>query len=84
MIFFLMIMKRLSKSNAPVHPCRNVNSTEQIGSDAFHYQEKYIYFFIYDKHRVIANVDAFSKAYSKSLDTHEKQIETVIIQPISF
>nr|WP_275051287.1 hypothetical protein [Brevibacillus agri] len=58
--------------------------TEQIGSDAFHYQEKYIYFFIYDKHRVIANVDAFSKAYSKSLNTHEKQIETVIIQPISF
>ncbi|WP_373926214.1 PD-(D/E)XK nuclease domain-containing protein [Brevibacillus agri] len=58
--------------------------TEQIGSDAFHYQEKYIYFFIYDKHRVIANVDAFSKAYSKSLDTHEKQIETIIIQPISF
>ncbi|WP_338018887.1 hypothetical protein [Brevibacillus agri] len=58
--------------------------TEQIGSDAFHYQEKYIYLFIYDKHRVIANVDAFSKAYSKSLNTHEKQIETVIIQPISF
>ncbi|MBY0050998.1 hypothetical protein H7K32_04740 [Brevibacillus agri] len=61
-----------------------MNSTEQIGPDAFHYQEKYIYFFIYDKHRVIANVDAFSKAYSRSLNTHEKQIETVIIQPISF
>ncbi|RNB53114.1 hypothetical protein EDM57_19995 [Brevibacillus gelatini] len=57
--------------------------TEQIGSDAFHYQEKYIYFFVYDKHRVIANVDAFCQAYRKSLETHEKQIETVVIQPIS-
>ncbi|MED1723507.1 hypothetical protein [Brevibacillus parabrevis] len=57
--------------------------TEQIGSDAFHYQAKYIYFFIYDNHGIIANADAFCKTYSKSLDTHEKQIETIVIQPIS-
>ncbi|MDT3428724.1 hypothetical protein J2Z22_004317 [Paenibacillus forsythiae] len=57
--------------------------TEQVGSDSYHYKAKYIYFFIYDKDKVIANVDAFCKTYSQTLETHDKQIETVVIQPIS-
>lgn len=56
--------------------------TEQLGSDAFHYNGKYIYFFIYDKDKIINNVDAFCKAYNKRLETNGKQIETVVIQPI--
>ncbi|WP_025683845.1 hypothetical protein [Paenibacillus maysiensis] len=56
--------------------------TEQLGSDAFHYREKYVYFFIYDKDKIIGNVDAFCKTYHKSLDIDGKQIETIIMQPV--
>lgn len=56
--------------------------TEQLGSDAFHYKEKHIYFFIYDKDKIVNNVDAFCKAYHKSLDIDIKQIETIIMQPV--
>ncbi|MBB6672243.1 PD-(D/E)XK nuclease domain-containing protein [Cohnella nanjingensis] len=55
--------------------------TEEIGSDSYHYLAKHIYFFIYDKEKIISNVDAFSKNYSKTYDT--KQIKTVVIQPVS-
>ncbi|TKH45853.1 hypothetical protein C1I60_05240 [Paenibacillus terrae] len=56
--------------------------TEQLGSDAFHYREKYVYFFIYDKDKIVDNVDAFCKTYHKSLEIDGKQIETIIMQPV--
>ncbi|CAH1214768.1 hypothetical protein PAECIP111893_03846 [Paenibacillus plantiphilus] len=55
--------------------------TEEIGSDAFHYPKKYIYFFIYDKDKIISNVDAFCKNYNRTQDT--KQIKTIVIQPVN-
>lgn len=55
--------------------------TEEIGSDAYHYSKKYIYFFIYDKDKVISNVEAFCKNYNRTLDT--KHIQTIVIQPVN-
>ncbi|OMF96960.1 hypothetical protein [Paenibacillus sp. FSL R7-0337] len=54
--------------------------TEEIGSDAYHYPKKHIYFFIYDKAKIITNVDAFCKNYNRTHDS--KQIHTIVIQPI--
>ncbi len=54
--------------------------TEEIGSDAYHYTSKHVYFFIYDKERIISNVDAFCKNYSRPFET--KQMKTIVIQPV--
>lgn len=54
--------------------------TEEIGSDAFHYPKKHIYFFIYDKAKIITNVEAFCKNYNRTHDS--KQIKAIIIQPV--
>lgn len=53
--------------------------TEEIGSDIYHYPHRNVYFFIYDKVKLIKNVDAFTNRYSTS--SEEKYIQTVIIQP---
>jgi hypothetical protein len=55
--------------------------TEELGSDAFHYKYNNLFFFIYDKGKIVVNKEAFINAYSKSYS--DKKIETVIIQPIT-
>lgn len=55
--------------------------TEELGSDAFHYKYNNLFFFIYDRGKIVANKEAFISAYSKSYN--DKKIETVIIQPIT-
>lgn len=55
--------------------------TEEIGSDIFHYKYKNIFFFIYDKEKIIKNIDAFTNVYNINFDS--KKINTVAIQPIS-
>ncbi len=57
--------------------------TEELGSDAFHYKSTNLFFFIYDKEKIIKNVDAFTKSYTKTEDVFNKHIETIVIQPIS-
>lgn len=57
--------------------------TEELGSDAFHYKSTNLFFFIYDKEKIIKNVDAFTKSYTKTEDVFNKNIETIVIQPIS-
>ena len=53
---------------------------EQIAADITHYKEKEIYFFIYDKEKMIDSPEAFREAYeSKGGD---KDIHIVIQQPI--
>jgi len=54
--------------------------TEEIGSDIFHYKSMHIFFFVYDKEKIIKNVDTFAKVYTKQ--TLNKNIETIVIQPI--
>ncbi|MCC0669205.1 hypothetical protein KGF36_11830 [Clostridioides sp. ZZV14-6009] len=55
--------------------------TEEIGSDGFHYNYKNIFFFIYDKNRVIKNKVAFVNTYTRC--SENKNIETIVIQPIN-
>ncbi len=55
--------------------------TEEIGADGFHYKYKNIFFFIYDKDKIIKNKESFTDAYTKN--TMEKSIETIVIQPVN-
>ena len=54
--------------------------TEEIGADIYHYDRKHIMFFIFDKEKLISNVDAFERAYTKRVN--EKSVESYVIQPI--
>jgi hypothetical protein len=54
---------------------------EELGSDAFHYKYSNIFFFLYDKDKIVKNKTAFIENYSKVYDN--KPIETIIIQPIN-
>lgn len=52
---------------------------EEIAADITHYNEKEIYFFIYDKEKIIDNPEVFKKAYeNKGVD---KEIHIVIQTP---
>lgn len=42
--------------------------TEEIGSDIFHYKYNNIFFFIYDKEKIIKNSDAFIHTYNKKFE----------------
>ena len=54
--------------------------TEEMGSDIFHYQYNNIFFFVYDKEKIIKNIDAFASTYNGNFGN--KNINTIIIQPI--
>lgn len=56
--------------------------TEELGSDAFHYATDHLFLFIYDKAKVIVNVDAFKKTYRRDKDSFGKNMETFVIQPV--
>jgi hypothetical protein len=53
--------------------------TEEIAADMIHYKSPYIYFFIYDKNKIIKNPQSFINTYNKKLD--EKEIFVIIHQP---
>lgn len=59
------------------------NLTEELASDAFHYKSKHLFFFIYDKEKIIQNVDSFTKTYKRDQKSFDKDIETKVIQPIN-
>lgn len=54
---------------------------EELGSDIYHYQYSNIFFFVYDKEKIITNKVAFIDTYTKEFD--RKKIQTIVIQPIS-
>lgn len=54
--------------------------TEEIGSDIYHYKYNNIFFFIYDKEKIIKNKVAFENTYNKRVN--EKDINTIIIQSV--
>ena len=54
--------------------------TEEIEADMVHYDAKYIYFYIYDKEKIIKNRQVFESRYSGVFDG--KRIETIVLQPI--
>lgn len=55
--------------------------TEEIGSDAYHYQYNNIFFFIYDKEKIIKNKTAFENTYNKKFE--ERNVNTTIIQTVN-
>lgn len=55
------------------------NLGEEIKADMVNYKQKEIYFFIYDKNKIIKNVESFKNAYESMLN--EKKIHIIIHQP---
>lgn len=53
---------------------------EELGADAFHYQAKAVFFFIYDKNGIIKNPEAFKKAFSREEKTDGKRIKAFLLQ----
>ncbi len=54
--------------------------SEELGSDAFHYKYSNIFFFIYDKEKIVKNKVTFVNTYNRIYS--DKKINTVIIQPV--
>ena len=52
----------------------------KIGSDIYRYQYNNIFFFIYDKEKIVKNKSAFENTYNKNFG--QKNINTIIIQPV--
>ncbi|MCY6355288.1 hypothetical protein [Clostridium sp. ZS2-4] len=59
------------------------NLTEELGSDAFHYKGEYLFLFIFDKENIIKNTDAFENAYKREKGNFDKDIEAIVIQPVT-
>ena len=53
--------------------------SEEIKADMLHYNQRDIYFFIYDKNKIIKNMESFKSAYESMLN--EKKIHIIIHQP---
>lgn len=59
------------------------NLTEELGSDAFHYNTDYLFFFIYDKENIIKNVDVFIKNYKREKNEFGIHVEAIVNQSIN-
>lgn len=58
--------------------------TEELGSDAFHYRANHLFLFIFDRVKMIKNMDAFEKSFNKKKIDVGKEIETFVIQEVLF
>jgi len=56
--------------------------TEELGSDAFHYEADHLFLFVYDKDSIISNEDSFTKSYRKDKATFGKEVEAIVAQPV--
>ena len=52
---------------------------EEIEADITHYSAENIYFFIYDKAKIIQNIRVFKETYENI--TQEKNVHVIIHQP---
>lgn len=59
------------------------NLTEELGADAFHYNSEYLFIFVFDKEKIIENIDAFKKAYKREKIIFGKEVEAFVVQPIT-
>lgn len=55
--------------------------TEEIEADIVHYQAKFIYFYIYDKEKIVKNKQAFEETFHKKFDG--KTVEAIVLQPVN-
>ena len=53
---------------------------EEIEADIVHYNASFIYFYVYDKEKIIKNQTAFENAFNKMFDG--KQIGVIVLQPV--
>lgn len=53
--------------------------SEEIKADMVHYNQREIYFFIYDKNKIIKNTESFKSTYESKLS--DKKIHIIIHQP---
>ena len=53
---------------------------EEIEADIVHYNADHIYFYVYDKQKIIRDRKAFETTFNKNFDG--KQIEVIVQQPI--
>lgn len=54
--------------------------TEEIEADIVHYQADFIYFYIYDKVKIIKDRHSFMAAFNRMFDG--KRVEVIILQPV--
>lgn len=54
---------------------------EEIEADIVHYHAEHIYFYIYDKVKIVKNPQVFKMGFNREFDG--KQIHVILIQPIS-
>ncbi len=57
---------------------------EELGADGFHYRADVIYFFIWDKNRIIKNPEAFKKAFARERKKDGKTVQVFILQTKEF
>jgi len=55
--------------------------TEEIEADIVHYKADYIFFYIYDKEKIIKDRHAFETNFNRSFDG--KEIRIIILQPVN-
>lgn len=55
--------------------------TEELEADIVHYKADYIYFYIYDKEKIIKDRHNFELNFSRKFD--EKNVRTIILQPVN-
>ena len=55
--------------------------TEEIEADIVHYKAEFIYFYIYDKEKIIKDREAFERTFNRKFDG--KKIEVIILQPMN-
>lgn len=58
--------------------------TEELGSDSFHYKANHLFLFVFDRIKLIKNLDAFEKSFNRKKTDAGKEIETFVIQEVSF
>ncbi|MFZ3172616.1 MAG: hypothetical protein WA118_11650 [Carboxydocellales bacterium] len=57
--------------------------TEELGADGFHFKASHLFMFIFDKEKIISNIDAFVKSYKRDKGTFGKDVEAIVTQPIT-
>ena len=55
--------------------------TEEIEADIVHYKADYIFFYIYDKEKIIKDRQAFETNFNRSFDG--KEVRIIILQPVN-
>ena len=58
-----------------------IKLTEEIEADIVHYKADYIFFYIYDKEKIIKDRHAFESNFNRSFDG--KEVRIIILQPVN-